>query len=532
MLIYFFSFSFQMFRHRQPTSLLAMAAKASAFHFMGQSQCPAKDLLFYIKLAGGMKTFDKEDYEKIVLKLEVLQQDETTPRAVKKELKIMTLNVMAYKHHEVSLRALGLHNFPCWIYPENFFYYRRFNENNWNLEIPVFSAEMNRLLPRRQDVILAEEEVPCSIFDFWVHRPEEDFFKLLGSLVMALKMDRLHEALSYAADVLSRDAFVGHPSTFHVWGLVGCVLAKLARPPAMIKSCLIKMKRLSNWRLESERLHCLTYEMMCAAFVGSDTEGHFFRQIETALPTTSLLYRDVVLIHVEFHMKKIEDILLVAQVFDDLLEPSYPPSHVTDQAQLQVDHLFQFLHGITGTSDIDVSGHYATVQLLDLCLQQIKDVDFRRKRKRLQETDTCNDFFIDLLDNDLQMVRYLLEMETVQREAEGDAHRTNTLEWADVAVTHGLFMSCLYGNDNKKMKYFQQARDVYARSTTGHHHRIPILDQALIAKHLSDAETEFINTDFETLPNYDVKFEWLLFVDPFLKSMTRFGEASAQRHYD
>jgi hypothetical protein len=225
---------------------------------------------------------------------------------------------------------------------------------------------------------------------------------------------------------------------------------------------------------------------------------------------------------------------MIGQTFQDLTLPTRPPEECISEIKEKVEEIECFLHEIMSATDMDLDSHLATVDLLKLCWRHLENPQFVRQRKNLKRTNTSADFFIGLVSSELDMETYRRLMRRVKSNEENLAHRINTTESGDVAVSHAVLLSCLHRNHSRKYDYYQLARDTYQKSTQGRHKRINFLDQCLSARYRSSVESDFEDLpagEFQRPPNDEVTLAWLLQCDPFLKKLTKFGIASAEKHY-
>jgi hypothetical protein len=524
----------------QPKSLRSFAVKAVALDEMGivpsQSAEEFLDVLKHLCAGSQFHTanFDKATFEKLLLKICKFFKDKFTSKEAQKKFSNILKLVAVNKPHVHSLHSLGFFRRKG-VEDEATFFDCKFgidSSPHCMLSVPVLTEDINRLLPDVVDV--AGEILELGLFDFFTFPREDDFYKLLRGLFHTFRLDRQHEALAFCGNMMDNSSFKGHPDYYQVFGILAAVLSKLARPVDVVRLCLIQMKKFANMQLQSDRFNCLVYCQMASSYSDFGDEHLIFQTIDSSLPNNLLLHNQSVLIHIECGIKKIEDMLMIGQCFQDLANASVTPDECISEIKEKVEEIECFIHRIVSVTDMDLDGHLATVDLLKLCWQHLENPFFVRKRKTLRPTKTSADFFIGLISSEFDMDVYKRLMRRVKSNEENLAHRTNTVENADLAVSHAIFLSCLHRNNFRKYDFFQQARDTYARASEGRHKRIAYLDQCLSARYLHGVESEFEELhrprECTTRPD-EVTFKWFLQSDSFLRKMTRFGIASCEKNY-
>jgi hypothetical protein len=241
-------------------------------------------------------------------------------------------------------------------------------------------------------------------------------------------------------------------------------------------------------------------------------------------------------IHVDGRMRKIEDLLLISQSYRDLKKPKQVPKIVLLKIKILIEELLRFVNGIMGQSrNVDLKAQEKTLVIYEMCRTTMEEhgggQPAASELKKIQKPSTSLDNLVDLIKGIITMNEYKRVMKRCISKARFDAHRHNTLELADVCVIHSIVISCLHHNNPKKYDFLQEARDTYSRSTNGNHKRLLVLDQCLIASHLSTIETKFLDFDMEEEANSLVDLEWILSQDDFVKKMIIFGIASCEKSY-
>jgi hypothetical protein len=322
---------------------------------------------------------------------------------------------------EASLASLGLKDDAETFAPTDveIFFFQKWKEcfvgPQRNLYIPTVSFKIDRKIPNAVD----NHGIPQDPEKFVKKAqpispppplPHPHFFDLMVHLCAAVQYDRAHEAIAFCFDILCREEFNREPKRFLAWGFLATLLGKIGCSEALVVSCLSSMRSsCAAARFESHRINCLCFEQQAYGYLGrSKLAGACFKDMMRVLPSTSQIYVRIVTVYVVTKLRRIEDLLILAQCFRDTKRSI--PGELMERIYRKIRNLNKLLHRVCGkgkkaTQPIDL------LKVYNACYVKLKNEQPLGRTLDFIELDNDVQFYLKTkTEHDYRVTEYDVEM--------------------------------------------------------------------------------------------------------------------------
>jgi hypothetical protein len=404
----------------------------------------------------------RDQWEHLVLQVAKQTQVKMTSTKMTKEEE-MEETRMKFEdlwHNDIDggpgLFALGLKlghwSIPGSIYVEFFFeqkWKRNIGTEDDKCGIPAIHSSIASRIPLHHNLPqdsnqytylpLSEQVVP-------IPEPQRHFFmNQMLDLSICIQFDRVPEAICFCFQIICNYGFHRHSEIFHVYGMLGTLLAQVDCPRPLVMSCIDEMWKLSR-DFPSHRLNCLYYQQMVHAhFRNTKMESVCFAKISACLPAFSDLFGDSFDVHVLTKMKTLEDALMAARCSlvrkETQIDAEEVDEKVLDKLEMKVSKLEKLLRSCASQGR-NCKQHLAMTRLYRSCLYKLKHPD-RSNNVQDVHLDDSMQFFLKLYNDrrNYLMDEYKYDMQEWRIGLEGKAHRFILETWATSLVSHGVLVA-------------------------------------------------------------------------------------------